>query len=548
MEKVHVDVVIPVLHGLWGEDGTVQGLLELAGIPYVGCGVLASAVCMDKAVANALFEANGVPHTRWLAATAGRSSPIWKACATVWKRSWAGPCSSSPQNAGSSVGISKVSSRDELKKAIDLALENDRKVVFEAFVDGQEVECAVIGSDPAVATRPGEILAGAEFYTYDDKYKNGVSQTVISGSPAGSKAGRGEDLRRHGLHCPELRGPCPLRFLCGKGYWPGADQRDQHLPGLHVHQHVPQADGARGPAGAAAHRPADRAGAGKEGKAAWITARSAYSTAPWRPDRCAGAAQAPAPRGDHLFWRYRPRALWQPQPETILQYARQDVAFLLSKNVKCIMAACGTVSSTYPAAEAAKLPVPYLGVVDAAAREAAFATRNRRIGVIGTAATIRSRSYEKLLRQLVPGVEITAQACPLFVPLVEAGYVDHSEESRQQVTKLVIAQYLTEVREAGVDTLILGCTHYPLLKTMIGEFMGQSVTLVDPAKTAAHHLEQMLSERGLKAAQEHEGQAHFYVSDVPDSFVQTQTCSWASTRAARWIRSPLINIDKDRKT
>ena len=185
------------------------------------------------------------------------------------------------------------------------------------------------------------------------------------------------------------------------------------------------------------------------------------------------------------------------------------------------MAACGTVSSTYPAAEAARLPVPYLGVVDAAAREAAFSTRNRRIGVIGTAATIRSRSYEKLLRQLVPGVEITARACPLFVPLVEAGYVDHSEESRQQVTKLVIAQYLTEVRDAGVDTLILGCTHYPLLKTMIGEFMGRKVTLVDPAKTAAHHLERMLSERGLKAAQEHEGQAHFYVSDVPDSFVQT---------------------------
>ena len=143
-------------------------------------------------------------------------------------------------------------------------------------------------------------------------------------------------------------------------------------------------------------------------------------------------------------------------PETILQYARQDIAFLLSQNVKCIMAACGTVSSTYPAAEAARLPVPYLGVVDAAAREAAFATRNRRIGVIGTAATIRSRSYETLLRKLVPGVEITARPCPLFVPLVEAGYVDR-----------------------------------------------------------------MLSERGLRAAQENEGQAHFYVSDVPDSFVQT---------------------------
>ena len=207
-------------------------------------------------------------------------------------------------------------------------------------------------------------------------------------------------------------------------------------------------------------------------------------------------------------------------PETILQYARQDIAFLLSQNVKCIMAACGTVSSTYPAAEAAKLPVPYLGVVDAAAREAAFATRNRRIGVIGTAATIRSRSYETLLRKLVPGVEITARPCPLFVPLVEAGYVDHSSPDKEQITKLVIAQYLTEVRDAGVDTLILGCTHYPLLKAMIGEFMGRNVVLVDPAKTAAHHLERTLSERGLRA--DHPaGQAHFYVSDTPDSFAQT---------------------------
>ena len=137
-------------------------------------------------------------------------------------------------------------------------------------------------------------------------------------------------------------------------------------------------------------------------------------------------------------------------PETILQYARQDIAFLLSKDVKCIMAACGTVSSIYPAAEAAKLPVPYLGVVDAAAREAAFVTRNRRIGVIGTAATIRSRSYETVLRW----------------------------------------------------------------------YMGRNVTLVDPAQTAAHHLERTLSEHGLKGNHE-KGEAHFYVSDVPDSFAQT---------------------------
>ena len=179
VEKVHVDVVIPVLHGLWGEDGTVQGLLELAGIPYVGCGVLASAVCMDKAVANALFDANSIPHTKWLSATRWEieSDPEGVCDGVIAKLGW--PVFVKPANAGSSVGITKATNREQLKEAIQLALANDRKVVFEAFVDGHEVECAVIGSDPAVATRPGEILAGAEFYTYDDKYKNGVSQTVI---------------------------------------------------------------------------------------------------------------------------------------------------------------------------------------------------------------------------------------------------------------------------------------------------------------------------------------------------------------------------------
>ena len=178
-ELVHIDICAPVMHGKNGEDGTIQGLFELARIPYVGCGVLASSVCMDKAVANALFEANGVPHTKWVAANRWEiEKDLEGVCAGVEEKlGW--PVFVKPANAGSSVGISKVSSQEELKAAIALALENDRKVVFEAFVDGQEVECAVIGSDPAVATRPGEILAGAEFYTYDDKYKNGVSQTVI---------------------------------------------------------------------------------------------------------------------------------------------------------------------------------------------------------------------------------------------------------------------------------------------------------------------------------------------------------------------------------
>lgn len=179
VRPVRVDVVFPMLHGANGEDGTVQGLCELAGIPYVGCGVLASAVCMDKAVANALFDANSIPHTKWLSATRWEieSDPEGVCDGVIAKLGW--PVFVKPANAGSSVGITKATNREQLKEAIQLALANDRKVVFEAFVDGHEVECAVIGSDPAVATRPGEILAGAEFYTYDDKYKNGVSQVVI---------------------------------------------------------------------------------------------------------------------------------------------------------------------------------------------------------------------------------------------------------------------------------------------------------------------------------------------------------------------------------
>ena len=179
VEKLRLDVVVPMLHGLWGEDGTVQGLLELAGIPYVGCGVLASAVCMDKAVANALFAQNGIPHTPWLACTRHEYAldPAGVCAAVEAKLGW--PVFVKPANAGSSVGVSRVTSEPQLRDAIRLALDNDHKLVFEAAVDGQEVECAVLGSDPAQATRPGEILAGAEFYTYDDKYKNGVSQVVI---------------------------------------------------------------------------------------------------------------------------------------------------------------------------------------------------------------------------------------------------------------------------------------------------------------------------------------------------------------------------------
>ena len=173
-----MDVVIPALHGKNGEDGTIQGLLELAGIPYVGCGVLASAACMDKAVANILFDAAGVPHCRWdWADRAGCDD--FDALADRLEKKLGWPIFVKPANAGSSVGISKAEDRPALKAAIATALAEDDKVVFERFVQGQEVECAVIGNRCAVSTRPGEILASEEFYTYDDKYVLGTSRTLI---------------------------------------------------------------------------------------------------------------------------------------------------------------------------------------------------------------------------------------------------------------------------------------------------------------------------------------------------------------------------------
>ena len=179
VEKLHVDVVIPALHGLWGEDGTVQGLLELAGIPYVGCGVLASAVCMDKAVANALFDAAGIPHTKWLSACRWEiESDLDGVCdGAIAKLGW--PIFVKPANAGSSVGISKAADRAALREAVNLALAHDSRIVFERFIRGQEVECAVMGNEVPKASIVGEIAPSADFYDYDDKYKNGTSQLYI---------------------------------------------------------------------------------------------------------------------------------------------------------------------------------------------------------------------------------------------------------------------------------------------------------------------------------------------------------------------------------
>ncbi len=199
-------------------------------------------------------------------------------------------------------------------------------------------------------------------------------------------------------------------------------------------------------------------------------------------------------------------------PGTILQYAKEDIAFLLSKNVKCVMAACGTVSSILPPSVTDALPVPFIGVVEAAANAAVSATKNQKIGVIGTAATIRSKSYEQHIKAQLPACHIFARACPMFVPLVENGYLGKGNP----ITTAIAEEYLAALRQAGVDTLILGCTHYPLIADIIGEVMGSDVTLIDPGKETADAARRILTQNNLLG--QNSGSADYFVSDSVDSF------------------------------
>jgi D-alanine-D-alanine ligase len=169
-----------VLHGYNGEDGTIQGMLELAGIPYVGCGVLSSSLGMDKAYAKIVFEKEGLPHGKYLVYNRKQiDSKFEKICADV-DRVLSYPCFVKPSNAGSSVGVSKVRSIDELKAALHLAAKYDRRILIEEFIDGREIECAVLGNDDPVASTVGEVIPCNEFYDYEAKYLSGdSSQTII---------------------------------------------------------------------------------------------------------------------------------------------------------------------------------------------------------------------------------------------------------------------------------------------------------------------------------------------------------------------------------
>ena len=197
--------------------------------------------------------------------------------------------------------------------------------------------------------------------------------------------------------------------------------------------------------------------------------------------------------------------------EIIRRYALQDERLLLSNGVKMIIAACGTVSSVAKDTEA-ELPVPFVEVVSHAARAAVKATRNKKIGVIGTAATIKSRAHRGYIMSLMPDAAVYENSCPLFVPLVEEGITSKNDIMAISAAK----RYLEPLIKEGIDTLILGCTHYPVLGEVIREICGEGVTLINMGEATAAYVKDYLTENDMLA--EFAGIDRYLVSDKSETF------------------------------
>lgn len=201
--------------------------------------------------------------------------------------------------------------------------------------------------------------------------------------------------------------------------------------------------------------------------------------------------------------------------ETILRYSRQIIRFLKTKGVKAIVVACNTASALALEEIRDEIDMPIIGVVKPGAKVAVEKTVNKRVGVIATEATISSGLYTDYIKAQDADVTVYSKACPLFVPLVEEGWL------RDSVTEEVARRYLEELKEQNIDTLVLGCTHYPLLRNMIGKLMGDEVTLVNPAYETAVSLGELLEEKGLAAGNENRYASEmydFYVSDAAEKF------------------------------
>ena len=212
--------------------------------------------------------------------------------------------------------------------------------------------------------------------------------------------------------------------------------------------------------------------------------------------------------------------------DTIVRFSIENILFLLKQDVKLICVACNTVSSIALPVIRRHFRVPIVGVISPGVREAVYATKNKRIGVIATTATINSKAYEREIEGLDPNIKVISKACPLFVPFVEEGWLN------QRAVLDVAKCYLGPLKKAAVDTIILGCTHYPLLKVVIKKAMGSKVVLIDSAKHVAAEVKQILTHNGLLESN-HRPNRSFYVSDGP---------AWFSGLAKRFLGYPVKKV------
>jgi len=216
--------------------------------------------------------------------------------------------------------------------------------------------------------------------------------------------------------------------------------------------------------------------------------------------------------------------------DVVKRYSFENTEFLVDKDVKLLVVACNTSTAVALDALQARYDIPVVGVVEPGAEAAARATRNRKVGVIATEATIRSGEYTRALRRRSAELEIYTRACPLFVPLAEEGWVDN------EVATLAARQYLGSLAQSGIDTLILGCTHYPLLRAVIRKTIGAGVRLIDSGVVTAAVVDRVLGERKLHRAS-HSGNGSFFVTDAPERFMKV---------GARFLGAPVDAVQIER--
>jgi glutamate racemase len=222
------------------------------------------------------------------------------------------------------------------------------------------------------------------------------------------------------------------------------------------------------------------------------------------------------PEEDVIYFGDTARVPYGPKSaETVCRYSTEITSFLQDQGVKAVVVACNTATAHALGSLREHFDLPIIGVIDPGSRAAVRATSSGRVGVIGTQGTIASGAYERAIHAVSPNIDVTSQACPLLVPFVEEGWLDHA------ASELVVREYLAPLASSGIDTLVLGCTHYPLLRPVIRTVVGPDIRLIDSAEETAAETARLLAARGIRhAARTERPRLRFIASDVPDQFLR----------------------------